>query len=238
MILAVLYIPSGTACASSTPPIWPRATAVQAPSRHNPMTSTTAISRAITTPGISRRRRPRRSKESMRTLLRIPGSPIGIAQAPALRTDEEGGRSGYVLFNAGYYPTLDDLAKIALLYQRLGEHGGLQILNRELTAGLLAARGALRKDGDASIGLGSLSGAGAEFYGMGFHYVPYDGARPGRWLLPTMVGAGENEVTLYPNGLVSLIMADALKLPNGENARSDAGPQTIRAVERLQSFGP
>lgn len=164
--------------------------------------------------------------------------PIGIAQAPALRTDEEGGRSGYVLFNAGYYPTLDDLAKIALLYQRLGEHGGLQILNRELTAGLLAARGALRKDGDASIGLGSLSGAGAEFYGMGFHYVPYDGARPGRWLLPTMVGAGENEVTLYPNGLVSLIMADALKLPNGENARSDAGPQTIRAVERLQSFGP
>lgn len=154
--------------------------------------------------------------------------PIGIAQAPALRTDEEGGRPGYVLFNAGYYPTLDDLAKIALLYQRLGEHADVQILNRELTASLLAARGALRKGGDTSL----------ELYGMGFHYVPYDSALHRRLLLPTMVGAGENEVTLYPNGLVSLIMADALKLPDGERAKSDAGPQTIRAVERLQSFGP
>ena len=45
-------------------------------------------------------------------------------------------------------------------------------------------------------------------------------------------------MTLYPNGLVSLIMADALKLPEGERAKSDAGPQTIRAVERLQPFGP
>ena len=78
-------------------------------------------------------------------------APIGIAHAPAVRTQEADGREGAVWLNAGYYPTLDDLAKIALLYQAGGAHDGVQILNRQLTLDLLAARDALREDGDQSV---------------------------------------------------------------------------------------
>ena len=72
-------------------------------------------------------------------------TPIGIYQAPTVRTREAGGRDGLVWCNAGYYPTLDDLAKIALLYQARGAHGGVQTLNRELTADLLAGRFSARR---------------------------------------------------------------------------------------------
>jgi hypothetical protein len=164
-------------------------------------------------------------------------APIGVHHAPALRTQEAGGKEGVVLFNAGFYPTLEDLARIAMLYQGLGAYGGQQILNRELTADLLAGRDALRKDGDSSIQRAATQEANAELYKMGFHFVPYVEAAHHRLLhLPTMEGAGENEVTLYPNGLVSILMADALRLPEGEHAKSEAGPETIRAVERLESL--
>lgn len=160
--------------------------------------------------------------------------PIGIAQAPLVRTREARSRRGIPWFNAGYYPTLDDLAKIALLYQSRGAYGGGQILHRGLTEDLLAARQALPKRGDLS--LGGEEETGGELYRMGFHFRPYVGARGKRYYLPTMWGAGESEVILYPNGLVSIVIAKALELGPGETARSDAGPETIRAVERLQPF--
>lgn len=153
--------------------------------------------------------------------------PIGIAHAPVVRTREARNRRGIPWFNAGYYPTLDDLAKIALLYQSRGAYGGEQILHRALTEELLAAREALPKRGD---------GADGELYKMGFHFKPYVGARGKRYYLPTMWGAGESEVILYPNGLVSMVIAKALQLAPGERVRSDAGPETIRAVESLQPF--
>src|ERR1700737_4356888 len=68
-----------------------------------------------------------------------------------LETREPGGQRGLIWFNAGYFPTLDDIAKIALLYQNPGEWGGRQILHRGLTTELLAGRGALSKSGGAPI---------------------------------------------------------------------------------------
>jgi len=44
-------------------------------------------------------------------------------------------------------------------------------------------------------------------------------------------------VTLYPKVLVSIIMGNALRVPEGESAKSQAGPETIRAVERLGPLG-
>jgi hypothetical protein len=161
--------------------------------------------------------------------------PIGVPHAPSVRTREPDGRDGVVWFNAGYYPTLDDLAKIALLYQHEGAAGGHQLLNRALTADLLAARGALPKAHDSSLGLATPD-AGEELYRLGFHYTPYTAANGRRYYLPGMHGSGENEVMLYPNGLVSIRMAKASNLPPGEQALSDAGPETIRAVERLAPF--
>ncbi len=103
-------------------------------------------------------------------------TPIGIHQAPTVKTREAGGRDGLVWCNAGYYPTLDDLAKIALLYQARGAHAGVQLLNRDLTADLLAARGAIVKNGDASLGPVAAAPAGAAedgLYEMGFHFLRY-----------------------------------------------------------------
>lgn len=165
--------------------------------------------------------------------------PIGIAHAPAVRTREAKGRRGIPWLNAGYYPTLDDLAKIALLYQSRGAHGGEQILHRSLTEDLLAAREALPKRGDLSLRARVSAGASAEegeLYRMGFHFRRYVGSRGNRYYLPTMWGAGESEVILYPNGLVSIVIAKALGLPPGETATADAGPETVQAVERLKPF--
>jgi CubicO group peptidase (beta-lactamase class C family) len=172
-------------------------------------------------------------------------APIGILHAPAVRTREPNGKLGLVWFNAGYYPTLDDLAKIAMLYQSQGEHAGQQILHRQLTRDLLTARNALQKSGDASIAPHDAVApfdapnpdAMAEFYGLGFHFVPYVTASTHRvLLLPTMVGSGDNQITLYPNGLVSIVIAKVAQVPAGEKAKSDDGPETDRAVERLKPF--
>jgi hypothetical protein len=165
--------------------------------------------------------------------------PIGIFHAPAVRTREPNGSDGLVWFNAGYYPNLDDLAKIALLYQSRGRAHGHQLLNEHLTQDLLAARGALQKDGDAALAQIHPEDAadGVEFYEMGFHFVPYAGsASHKRVYLPSMSGFGENEVILYPNGMVSIIMGNAATFKPGEQIKSAQGPLTLRAVDRLDPF--
>jgi hypothetical protein len=165
--------------------------------------------------------------------------PIGISHAPAARTRETDGRDGLIWLNAGYYPTLDDLAKIAILYQDRGAHAGRQILNRRLTLDLLAARNAIQKDGDGSVVRVAPDDApaSAEFYKMGFHFVPYVGsASHRRFYLPTMSGFGENEVILYPNRMISIVMGKAAQFHPGDQIKSEKGPQTIRAVDRLTPF--
>jgi CubicO group peptidase (beta-lactamase class C family) len=167
-------------------------------------------------------------------------TPIGIHQAPTVKTLESAGHEGLLWCNAGYYPTLDDLAKIALLYQALGAHGGVQILNRDLTADLLAARDAIVKNADASLGPVSAPLVGSSedgLYKMGFHFLRYVNANGAAEYLPSMHGSGDNEVILYPNRMISIVMAKAsMEVLGPEKTRSDDGPVTIRAVERLAPF--
>ena len=162
--------------------------------------------------------------------------PIGIHQAPTVRTREAGGQDGPAWFSAGYYPTLDDLAKIALLYQDEGAHRGKQILHRGLTQDLLAARGALDKLSDNS----SPAAQGApppQYYKMGFHYTAFTGTRSGKMhLLPTMSGFGDNEVILFPGRIVAIRAANVANVPAGEKALSDDVNATLRAVDRLAPF--
>jgi CubicO group peptidase (beta-lactamase class C family) len=166
--------------------------------------------------------------------------PIGIHQVPAVRTREAGGRDGLLWCNAGYYPTLDDLAKIAQLYEDRGAYNGVQLLNRELTEQLLAAREAVVKDGDASLGPVEPPGPGAAedgLYKLGFHFLRYVNHAGAVEYLPSMHGSGDNEVILYPNRMVSIVMAKAaVEVLGPEKTRSDEGPVTIRAVERLAPF--
>ena len=167
-------------------------------------------------------------------------TPIGIHQAPVVRTREAGGRDGLVWCNAGYYPTLDDLAKIALLYQSSGAHGGVQILNRDLTVDLLAARDAIVKNADAALGAVAAPLAESKedgLYKMGLHFLRYVNKSGTVEYLPSMHGSGDNEVILYPNHMVSIVMAKASEeILGSEKTRSDEGPETIRAVERLAPF--
>ena len=163
--------------------------------------------------------------------------PIGIAQAPAVRTLETGGRPGLVWCSAGYYPTLDDLAKIALLYQHRGEHAGVQLLHRGLTEDLLAARGALDESGDGSPPPAGGWSAHTRLYRMGFHFTPYVVNRSNSLLfLPTMSGFGENQVILYPHDLVSIRIGKAAELPAGESQNEGDEDATARAVDRLEPF--
>lgn len=166
--------------------------------------------------------------------------PIGVHRTPTVRTREPGGRDGLLWCNAGYYPTLDDLAKISMLYQSLGAHGGVQLLNRELVQSVLAAQGALVKDGDAALGPVPPPPAGVKedgLYKMGFHFLRYVDSGGVTRYIPSMHGSGDNEVILFPNRMVSIVMAKAaVEILGPEKTRSDDGPVTIRAVERLAPF--
>jgi hypothetical protein len=166
-------------------------------------------------------------------------APIGIAHAPTIRTREVGGSRGVPWFNAGYYPTLDDLAKIALLYQNGGSWDRQQILHPTLTRELLASHGALLKTGNAPLTgrVGSDDVGDVSLYKMGFHFTPYvGGVGRRRFYLPTMWGSGESEVILYPNQLASIRIAKAAQLPAGETATEGDPLATPRAVDRLVPF--
>ena len=161
--------------------------------------------------------------------------PIGIAHAPIVRTREPEGREGLAWFNAGYYPTLDDLAKIALLIADHGEHNGKQILHRELTEDLLTARGALDKEGDTARPTDRAPGAPPpKLYRMGYHYTTWTGSHSGKMMqLPTMSGFGDNEVIIFPGRILSIRAAKAVTWKGGPVVHSDDPLATVRAVDRL-----
>jgi hypothetical protein len=166
-------------------------------------------------------------------------NPIGIARLPAVRTRERDDHLGVTWLNAGFYPSLDDLAKIAMLYQSRGKFGAQQLLNADLTEDLLNSRGAIQKNADLSVPRSSSEprAAGAEFYQMGFHFNPYLGsASHRRFDLPTMSGYGENEVTLFPTGMVSIVIGNASTFDPSQQIKSDRGPLTLQAVDRLSPF--
>ena len=161
-------------------------------------------------------------------------APIGIHYAPAVHTREPEGR-GHVWANAGYYPTLEDLARIALLYQQRGQWGGHQLLHRGLVEDLLSGKGALEKRGDASRP-SDLSGPQPR-YRMGFHFLPYTALADGQgYEVPSMQGSGENEVILAPNGLISIRTAKAAGLPEGTVVFGDNDVATLQVLDRLEGF--
>ncbi len=165
---------------------------------------------------------------------------IGIHHVPAVRTREPGDRQGLVWCNAGYYPTLDDLAKISMLYQNRGAYSGVQLLNRELTEELLSHKDAIVKNADAA--LGPVAGPLAHYpedglYKMGFHFLRYANALGNVEYVPSMYGSGDNEVVLYPNRMISIVMAKvSTEVLGKQKTRSDEGPVTMRVVERLAPF--
>jgi hypothetical protein len=51
-----------------------------------------------------------------------------------------------------------------------------------------------------------------------------------------MWGSGESELALYPNQVISIRIAKAAQLPEGESANEGDTLATVRAVDRLAPF--
>ena len=164
--------------------------------------------------------------------------PIGIYHAPIVKTVESDGSTGLAWFHAGFYPTLDDLAKIGQLYQNLGHHKGDQILHPEVTAQIFTTQGAFIKNRDHSLekafsmGLNNDSEKNQELYKMGFHYVPYTDKNGNQSHVPMMSGFSGNQVIFHPNDIISIRLAKAWPLPDDESAAM--GPEkTIEIINSL-----
>ena len=125
--------------------------------------------------------------------------PIGIAHAPMMHTVESDGSRGIPFLDIGLYPTADDAAKIALLFQAGGAWHGQQLLSAALTAkalyrtadqGLRGAAGWDTPDGDNR-------------YLMSFWSDAWNDGKGCTARVPYMSGAGANVVALLPNGVVA-----------------------------------
>ncbi len=127
---------------------------------------------------------------------------IGIRHMPIMRTIETSGERGQVILGYGLYPTLEDLARIALLLERDGTWEGKRLLHRaSLRRSLFRGR---------TRGLPtSLPGADGEirylasFWGLSLEHE-------GRTLtVPYMSGHGGSALLLAPNGASYLRFLDS-----------------------------
>ena len=129
--------------------------------------------------------------------------PIGIRHAPINKTLEPDGSDGVPLIAGGYYPTLEDLARIATLIQQGGAHGGKQILHREKLAEMMyqtPVRG---------LPFGTEGKAGYSTYHMAVWHQPFVAVAGCRVELSYMSGWGGHTVLMLPNGMIGIHIARA-----------------------------
>jgi len=166
--------------------------------------------------------------------------PIHIYHAPIVKTVEPNGTPGLPWFHAGFYPTLDDIAKIGQLYQNLGLHDGKQLLHPELTAQIFSTQGALIKAHDHSLDkalsreLNETKKEKQELYKMAFHYEPYLDSQGQQKHVPMMYGFSENQVIFHPNRFISIRLTKAWPLPNDEKETMGSA-QTIKIINNLKN---
>ena len=121
-------------------------------------------------------------------------APIGIRHAPINKTLEPDGSVGLPLIAGGYYPTLEDLARIASLIQNDGAHEGRQILHREKLAEMMY------ETDRRGLGFGTSGGT----YHMGMWHRPFEASPECQIELHSMSGWGGHRVLMLPNGLTAI----------------------------------
>jgi hypothetical protein len=102
----------------------------------------------------------------------------------------------------GLYPTSDDVAKLAALFQGGGRYEG-----RPLLRGVKVAE-ALYRTGTQGLPIGGKNRFGERRYHLSFWSVPYRTANGCFFQIPFMAGAGGNLVVLLPNGVSAFRLAD------------------------------
>ncbi len=128
--------------------------------------------------------------------------PIGIFHAPMTHTLEPDGGRGIPLLAFGFYPTIDDVAKIATLLQNGGRHRGQQLLSAANLAD------ALYRTSAVGLPTGAKNRFGDAQYHLSFWSVPYRTASGCFFQIPYMSGLGGNLVALLPNGVSAFRFAD------------------------------
>ncbi len=122
---------------------------------------------------------------------------IGIFHAPTNATVDPDGSAGQPLMAYGYYPTLDDLAKIALLYENGGRWNGRQLLDPALVQQLLP---------QPVPPAGALSESDSVSYYLNWWLRRLDSTEGCSAWVPQMSGWGGNTVTLLPDRNVVIRM--------------------------------
>ena len=125
------------------------------------------------------------------------------------------------------------------MYEDGGAHGGRQILDPKLTAGIFSPENTIRQNSDMAADR-RLPPDGDDkelLYKMGFHYYPYVADRTGKRIyLPTMRGSTGNVVTLYPNHVISMRLAKAWPMPKEDQHTEEPTTLMMKAVDRLAPF--
>lgn len=157
--------------------------------------------------------------------------PIGIHHAPMNLTFEEDGKMGQPIMAWGWYPTLDDLAKVSALLQDHGSHEGQQILHEDKTRSLFSIDGAFEQGPSTELKYGSLR------YKMGYHYVPFKTSETAETMwIPFMSGWIGNRVVLAPNGMTLIRMSNAWPAPDEAAAASEDPTPMLEAAHRVLPF--
>lgn len=157
--------------------------------------------------------------------------PIGICYAPVNHTIEKNGSIGHPRMDFGYHATMDELAKIALLYEKHGNWNGNQILNRQLVDSILPKQ----EPSALALSKGEKNEFGSKYYAMNWHIEPYQSPEGHELYLPNMKGYGGNIVTLMPGHVVGFRIANALTSSDSDDFDSTV-PQA-RVGNQLVSFG-
>lgn len=158
-------------------------------------------------------------------------APIGVHHAPMNMTFEEDGSLGQPIMAWGWYPSLDDMAKVANLLHARGEHEGEQLLHRERTESLFSIEGTLDQ------GPANAFTHGNPRYKMAFHYAPFRGSDDAdtAWV-PFMKGYVGNNVILAPNGMTAIRIAKAWPAPEEAADAVQEPTSMIEALYRLEPF--
>ncbi|WP_425153364.1 serine hydrolase [Candidatus Palauibacter sp.] len=150
--------------------------------------------------------------------------PIGVPHAPTNRLIEADGSLTLPQMSQGYYPAVDDLAKIARLLQDGGAHEGEQLLHRELTAEVL-----YRTDA-RGITFGRPVETGPPSYYLALWHQNYVGEGGCVVDLTRMSGWGGHRVVLFPNGIVGIRIS---KVTGSEGSPVDG---LAAVADRLDPF--
>ena len=128
--------------------------------------------------------------------------PIGVFHLPMMRTIESDGSPGLPFMYSGLFATVDDIAKVAKLFNEGGMYNGRQLLHSDKLSEALYR---------TNIKYGLATGEWGNQYHLSFWLQPTPW-----WLrnsnckiwVPMMSGYGGNVVIIHPNGTTAFHLAD------------------------------